>query len=119
MKGETLLYIDRGGRATGKCGGYMMQIARPLMFILLLLPAGLGGILGAIFGFMLSYPLIPFVGFFFFFLFDEGRAIFLTIVSGPAIGFIGGFAHTYKLLLRRSLPRLAHVPSEAGARDLT
>jgi hypothetical protein len=80
------------------------------MFLLLLLPAGLGGAMGAILGLMLSYPLIPFSSFFFFLLFDEGRATFLTFVSGPAAGFIGGFAYTYMLLLRRFLPRLAHVP---------
>lgn len=85
-----------------------MRITRPLVFLLLLLLASLGGILGAIFGFMLTYPLIPFISFFFFFLFDEGRAIFMTLISGPAIGFIGGFAHTYKLSLRRFRPRLAN-----------
>lgn len=87
-----------------------MRITRPLVFLLLLLPASLGGILGAVFGFMLTYPLIPFVSFFFFFIFDEGRAILMTLISGPIVGFAGGCAYTYKLLLRRFLPRLAHVP---------
>ena len=80
-----------------------MQIARPLMYLLLLLPALAGGMLGAITGFILIYPLIPFVGFLFFIL-DEERAIFLIFASGLAAGFIGGFLHAYTLLLRRFVP---------------
>jgi hypothetical protein len=85
----------------------MARLSRSLIFLLFLIPAGIGGLLRAILGVVLMYFLFPFIGLPFFFLVKDGDAFGaggLALACGAATGFAASFFYSYRLLLRRFRP---------------